>query len=858
MTRVPRNSAPTPLRSLLLCCAIGACGASATGWSQSPDTLSTDIVPQPLSQALTAFADRTGLQLIYVSELANDRASKGARAGVALSEALGQLLSGTGLSFEFLNSRTVRIFAAATAAPSGRSIAPAQKVAPPERRADLEVTALEEIVVTASKRGEALGKVPISIGVWTYEAMEVSGAKNMAKIAALTPGVEFDSYPDQGPAIQTNIAIRGINSKDGSTTSVYLDDTPIPTDRASTFGRAFPLTFDLDRIEILRGPQGTLAGEGAEGGVVRFITKQPSLTTFSGLARFELATTVNGAQSYAAGAAGGGPLVADRVGYRLAASTETVGGYVDRVNPFTGATVDGNANRERRESVRAAIAIAPTESIWIVPAIYYQSVDVDDTSSFYTYLSDPDGGVLQNGKLIQQWAANRFYIPSLTIAATLGVADVVSTTAYVDRLAKAIVDGTNNSFWFWPNPLGPEYPVSYTNAKPGPVSLAQYVVSEELRVTSREPEAWLSWIAGASYLHAHYEEVQPIATAALADGGFVSGPAFATRFTEQIGGFAQLSFRVTNRITATAGLRVERATYNSRQGFDERSTSPNAFEVTADAMPTAPRFNLSYQADPENLYYATVAKGYRMGGPNALMGTACPTATPPSYGPDSVWNFELGAKNYLLGGRLRLDSSIFHARWDALQTQTPFPDCGFGYTTNAGAAVSQGVDLGAEALLTQRLKVALTAAYVDAHYTETVLLNGAVVVGRGDAIGVVPLVTAPWTVTATADYRFPPGEGFTVALHAQDAFHSQNPGPFTSDNPDALVYAPARRPNPATNQLDLRATASWRSVDVAVFVNNVLNSQPTLQRRNYIARDTLFYATTLRPRTVGVNVNWRF
>jgi len=244
--------------------------------------------------------------------------------------------------------------------------------------------------------------------------------------------------------------------------------------------------------------------------------------------------------------------------------------------------------------------------------------------------------------------------------------------------------------------------------------------------------------------------------------------------------------------------------------------------------------------------------------PNALVGNACPTDTPPSYGADSVWNVELGAKNTLLGGRLRLDSSIFHARWRALQTQTPFPDCAFGYTTNAGAAVSNGVDFGAEALLTQRLKLALTAAYVDAHYTQTVLLNGAVVVGRGDAIGVLPLVTAPWTVTATADYQFPPGGEFTIALHAQDTFHSRNPGPFTSDNPDAVVYAPARRPNPATNQLDLRATASWRSIDAAVFVNNALNSQPILQRRSYIASDTLFYATTLRPRTVGLGVNWRF
>ncbi len=108
------------------------------------------------------------------------------------------------------------------------------------------------------------------------------------------------------------------------------------------------------------------------------------------------------------------------------------------------------------------------------------------------------------------------------------------------------------------------------------------------------------------------------------------------------------------------------------------------------------------------------------------------------------------------------------------------------------------------------------------------------------------------------DYRFSPSGEVTVDMHAQDCFHSRNPGPFTTENPSAVVYAPTRRPNPSSNQLELRATASWPTFDVAVFVNNVLNAQPTLQCRNYVPSDTLFHATTLRPRTVGLTVNWRF
>ena len=148
-------------------------------------------------------------------------------------------------------------------------------------------------------------------------------------------------------------------------------------------------------------------------------------------------------------------------------------------------------------------------------------------------------------------------------------------------------------------------------------------------------------------------------------------------------------------------------------------------------------------------------------------------------------------------------------------------------------------------------------AYADAHYTETVMSADQVVVRDGDAVGALPLVSPPWSVTASGDYQLKFASDVLATLHAQDVFHSRNPGPFTSENPAAIAYAPLRRPNPSTNQLNLSAMASWSNVELSVFVNNVLDSQPTLQRRNYLARDTLTYATTVRPRTVGVSANWR-
>jgi iron complex outermembrane receptor protein len=743
LTDVPRSSGKATLLSLLLCGCIGSFGMALLARAQPAGMLPAEIAPQALSNALVAFANQTGLQLIYLSELAKNRTSKGARAGVPLFEAMNELLSGTGLQFQFLNPRTVRIFAVPITLPDLATQPLPRPHALPER-AEPSESSLHEIVVTASQHEEVPHRVPLSLAVWTESHLETAGIKDMQTLAALTPGVEIDRYTDYGPGIETNIAIRGINAKDGSTTSIYLDDTPVPTDRTSAFGRIFPNTFDLERVEILRGPQGTLAGEGAEGGVVRFVTKQPNLASFDGFARAEYAVTERGAPSYEVAGAAGGPFIADHFGFRLVASTERPGGFIDRVNPFTGAIVAANANSERRDAARAALTFAASDSIRITPAYYYYSSVVNDTPAFYTYLSDPSQGILRNGKLLQQWATGRFDLPSLTIAAKFPLAEVVSTTGYFDRSAEAFIDGTNSSGWHWPNPLGPEYPVSYTNARPSIDTLEQTNVSEELRVTSVDPEARLAWIVGAFYLHGHATEDQPIVGASLSDGGTINGHTNAIRITQQWGGFAQLTYRMSDRLSVIAGLRAEHAEYDSNTVLDLTVAAgefEQIFHTTGGSVPLAPRFILSYQADEQNLFYASLAKGYRMGGPNAQVGASCPV--PASYEPDSVWSLEFGSKMNLLDQRLRLDSSVFRAQWRELQTAVSLPQCGFGYTSNAGAAVSQGFDLGIQALLTERLSTSLTVAYVDAHYSQSVFANNAVIVDRGDAIGALPLVPTP-------------------------------------------------------------------------------------------------------------------
>jgi outer membrane receptor protein involved in Fe transport len=318
----------------LLLIGIGDIAApSESALSGMPEgALSASIDAQPLAEALAAFAQQSGLQLVYVSALAEHRRSRPVAAGLSPTAALTQLLAGTGLRFEFLSDRTVRILADASDATPMRER--------PDKESPGAKSALEEVLVTAEKREESLSVVPISANVLSSAEMDAAGIKGISGIAAVTPGVQYDYETQFGPGILTRLGIRGIASDIGAaTTGVYIDDVPIQS-RQSGFGNAYPVAFDLTRVEVLRGPQGTLFGSGAEGGAIRFITTEPSMTEFTGLYRAEVSQTeYSEGASFETGATVGGPIIDDRVGLRLSAWYRDGGGFVNRVNPFTGATI---------------------------------------------------------------------------------------------------------------------------------------------------------------------------------------------------------------------------------------------------------------------------------------------------------------------------------------------------------------------------------------------------------------------------------------------------------------------------------------------------------------------------------------
>ncbi len=486
--------------------------------------------------------------------------------------------------------------------------------------------------------------------------------------------------------------------------------------------------------------------------------------------------------------------------------------------------------------MRVALTWAPTGSLRITPSLEYDSFSLRDSPVFSVTLSNPRAGELKNSLLTQQPSDDAFSLASIKLNAGFATADLSAITSYFHRTITSATD------WSL------DYPVSYAQAATLAVDLSQTNFSQEVRLTSANSDAALTWIAGGFYSSARKREASGVVPAV----GHPENQQATAIDQTQLEGFGQIGFRITKHFTASAGLRAGRTSYDG-----VTQVQPIAHVGAAETAVT-PHIVLSYQPDAGGLFYWTVAKGYRSGG-----------VYPPIAGcldqlilfpPDTLWNYEIGVKHDLLDGRAHVESSVFHIRWDNEQADAVFAGvCGNTSPPLRSRGASNGIELAAQALVTERVKATLTLAYTDARYTQTLKMGDVVIVRKGDALGTPPNLPSPWNVTASIDYQLPTIRSVTTHIRAEDTFHSRNPGPFFADNPASRLYSPETRPDPSTNMLNVRASVRWPSFDLAIFVNNALDSQPTLGRipdsPNPVAN---IVATTFRPRTVGLAVTRRF
>jgi iron complex outermembrane receptor protein len=790
---------------------------------------------------------------------------------------------------------------------------------------------VSDVVVTATRQSQAISKVPESVSAFTEQKLEVLDVKSFADLAKFTPGVTFDQD-------RHDVYIRGIDSQAGSgTTGIYIDDTPIQVRALGlNANNTLPVVFDLQRVEVLRGPQGTLFGAGSEGGTVRYITTQPSLTTFSANAHAEVAATEDGSPSYEIGAAAGGPLIEDKIGFRISAWDRHDGGWVDRTNGGDIGGTEKDANYVDTYVLRAAFALAPIGNLLITPSVNYENRDQHNHDEYWVGTSNPGAGVYNSGTPELMGDSDHFVLPAIKIEWDAGPVNLISNTSYYARREEVngysgsiynlsyfqhftsntdpdpLDDGTNIIPGEPPNPVDPQFNTPLgcgatppVTSKPGcvignlltPTGLnlpgfgpyqsvniitnTQDDVTQEFRVQSANPESRLNWTAGLFYAYNTQRSIEEIRDPQLpALTQYLWGETMLEAWGEnllpngddyinntgahdqQIALFADATYKIFDFLKLNVGLRY------AWTHFDYKNLNDGAQDLLDDGgvpatakggkneTPFTPKVSLIYQATRDDMFYATYSEGYRIGGATPpLPIPACgSTAFPTSYNSDTLDNYEIGTKDSFFERKLYVAASAFYDQWHNIQQAIYVPECGIQYTTNVGSAVSKGLDLEGDWKLTSAFDVNLSVGYTDAYYTANAIdpNTGVELAAKGDVLDV-----APWTVSVGGQYDFTllNNDGF---IRADDEYTSRRTHPIPAEDPQTAYFDPGLVPDPATNQLSLRAGMTFDKFDLALYAENLLDAHPQLDLQHQDSTTALYEATTLRPLTVGLAANYKF
>ena len=544
--------------------------------------------------------------------------------------------------------------------------------------------------------------------------------------------------------------------------------------------------FDLDRVEILRGPQGTLFGAGSEGGAVRYITVQPSLTQTSVYAKGETSYTEGGAPSYESGLAVGTPVVDGVFGIRFSAWYRRDGGWIDRIDPTTLQVVDANANRDGTAVLRLAGLWQPNDALRVTPSILYQNSQRNDVTIYWPEYSNPGANSYVSADPTARPEPDVFYLPALNVQADLGPMTLISTTSYFHRDEISGYDGTLYNLGYYQSQIpaygnaaglaafplldgsGVHLPPGLTDYRsPASVTNTQRNFTQEFRLQSTDPAARVGWTAGVFYsLDRQYslEEIHdPMADAFFNQlFGYPIAAFFGTplnpngtsvlpmgdsyfnqllSFDRQIAGFGEVNFKLTDTLKLTAGVRVSKDSYTieSLSGGPQNS-GPRAGTQSNSENPVTPKAGIEWQADPNDLYYFTYSKGFRPGGGNPsipydptfqnptvgctqdFQNLGLKNGAPATFKSDTVQSFEVGAKNNI-ENRIRLATSIYYIKWNNIQEDVVPPICQIQFTENLGNAVSKGFDLQADFQVTDAFSLESAFGYTDARYTTSTYIG---------------------------------------------------------------------------------------------------------------------------------------
>lgn len=806
-----------------MCCSIA--GLSMAAAADASIRKSVSIAAQGLGPALQTLAKEHQLHIVFIAEDVNRLTTRGASGDLTIDEALTRILSGTGLTYQFLEDDTVTILPLAKGGRAGRA-APrnrnndtvsatggewlrvaqvvGQTASASGAAADSSVadtgTRIEEVVVTAQKRTQRSIDVPLSITALSGEALERAGINTLKDLSYSVPSLVVS---DSGSGFQRYF-IRGIGNGYASTSlvGVYLDEADVTSNAISQLDLRAQ---DLERVEVLKGPQGTLYGAGSSGGTVRYITRDPQLDRFSAEGNIDLAFTRAGDASQSVSGVFNVPLVTDTLGLRIVGNYGNLGGWLDQ--PAAGRK---DVNNQNLREVRTKLLWRPTEELTVKAMVYIHRNDGDAGTA---------GGDTHNNLIVPvdraRWPIGfsaDFNLYNLTATYDFPTMSLLSTTTYMESPTTAVV--------------GPVYAV-----EPPPVPLFEVLnypdtrdsdgFSQEFRLSSR-PGGRLNWTAGAFYkdLAIDYTTNIELGQGGVPLGGF-SSESHETSKSSAL--FGDVSYAFTDRLEAGVGLRY----------FNDRRTSSSPGETDREGRfhSVDPRLYLSYAVAPDIRLYASVADGFRSGGFNSEGGRLT------TFDPEKVRSYELGSKMSLLDRRLRAEVALFYSAYEDIQMFRLSPDNATGAVDNGGTAHVKGVDWSFDWQATEHLVLEFGGNFTDAKVVK--LLPGVVAVVKGDPID----FSTDYSVRVAGTYSF----GWAAGLPGFARVDYSRIGP--SHVTDRSIPVPILYESEINSLVNARLGLQWKRWSFEVYGSNL-----TDENRLQDPAGGFGFGSRPRPRTIGLQV----
>ena len=773
------------------------------------------------------------------------------------------------------------------------------------RAADSADATLDEVVVTARKRAENLRDVPVSIGVLDGAAIDNLHVQDLEDVTRTLPGISFASHQN-GPAGQgqDNITIRGISSTVGNpTVGVYVDEVPFVT-LTGYEGQAEPRLVDIERVEVLRGPQGTLYGASSEGGTVRFVTPDPDTHAFSGRYKQDVSYTKHGSVNYDTQGVVNLPVIDGVFALRVSAEYGQDSGYINNYalegSLSAGTAVAGPLQRSGTNSdTNTAIRIKGlwnvADNLTVVPAMLYQRYAAADNATFI-----PAVGNYQQFNQVTGSDRDSLIAPSLTVKAGLGFADLTSITSYVGRNVNRVTDGTyfNSAavaqFSLDTAGVAPYTEHAYANDYelgnlPSPVTFTDHfnTWTQELRLQSPAEQTFIHWVGGVyaadqEVRHLDSEPITGISAAFQNIYGYpinsdpVLNPSlgsaapnanFWTRDvvwqifdhndTQQYAVFGQVDIDVLPTLHLGVGDRYVKATETFAEtgfGFFEygnAGTNGSIYAQKATFSTSTPKFTLTYDVDSLSTVYISAGKGFRLGGattPNTNVSCEAglkqlgDSSAPLTYGPDHLWSYELGTKALVFQKTLSVNAAVYYIDWTSIQQSVVIPICGGQFNANVGDAKAIGAELEVryKPPIVPGLVVSANLGGEHAYITSSTNVQTA-------AVGQDVLYTPKFTAALLADYGWQITGDLNGFVRGDYEYTGKSFGSFQVTSSQYV--------NPAYSVVNLNAGVGFGKYEVSVYAKNLFDDRTILQSPEI---NSVIQGYSLRPQTLGVTFQAKF